>query len=84
MKTCPNCHSEIPDEAVFCPVCGTAVETIPAPLPRPDAAYSSTGSYAPPAPVDDPYDHTKCIRTDEECIAETNRLAEQLSKMEVS
>ncbi len=59
MKTCPNCHSEIPDEAVFCPVCGTAVETIPAPLPRPDAAYSSTGSYAPPAPVDDPYDHTK-------------------------
>ena len=32
----------------------------------------------------DPYDYTKCIRTDEERIAETNRLAEQLAKMEVS
>ena len=31
----------------------------------------------------DPYDYEKCIRTDEECIAETNRLAEQLAKMEV-
>lgn len=59
MKTCPNCHSEMPDEAVFCPVCGTTVETIPAPLPRPDAAYANPGSYAPPAPVEDPYDHTK-------------------------
>ena len=31
----------------------------------------------------DPYDYERCIRTDEECIAETNRLAEQLAKMEV-
>jgi len=29
----------------------------------------------------DEYDHTRCIRTDDECIAETNRLAEQLAKM---
>ena len=28
-----------------------------------------------------PYDHTLCIRTDWECVAETNRLAEQLAKM---
>lgn len=28
----------------------------------------------------DPLDYSKCIRTDEECIAETNRLAEQLAK----
>lgn len=31
----------------------------------------------------DPYDYTRCIRTDEECVAETNRLAEQLAEMEV-
>ena len=29
-------------------------------------------------------DHEKCLRTDEECIAETNRLAEQLAKMMVN
>lgn len=27
------------------------------------------------------HDHRKCIRTDDECIAETNHLAEQLAKM---
>lgn len=32
----------------------------------------------------DPLDYMQCIRTDDECIAETNRLAEQLAKMEVS
>lgn len=32
----------------------------------------------------DPLDLSRCIRTEEECIAETNRLAEQLAKMEVS
>lgn len=31
----------------------------------------------------DPYDYERCIRTDDECVAETNRLAEQLAKMEV-
>ena len=29
----------------------------------------------------DPLDHTKCVRTDKECELETNRLAEQISKM---
>ena len=29
----------------------------------------------------DEFDLTRCIRTDEECIAETNRLAEQLAKI---
>ena len=29
----------------------------------------------------DEFDYTRCIRTDEECIAETNNLAEQLAKI---
>ncbi|MCR5735744.1 MAG: zinc-ribbon domain-containing protein [Lachnospiraceae bacterium] len=26
MKTCPNCHTEVDDSNVFCPVCGTNID----------------------------------------------------------
>lgn len=59
MKMCPNCHGQINDDAVFCPICGTAVDAIPTLPPRPDATYSRPPEYAPPVPAFDPYDHTK-------------------------
>jgi len=43
MKHCPNCNSEIPDEAKFCPNCGSI---------QPDYAQSQGGA---PYPGRDPY-----------------------------
>lgn len=59
MKTCPNCHGQITDEASFCPICGTAVETIPQLASQPEPAYTQPPEYFPPVPEFDPYDHTK-------------------------
>lgn len=56
MKTCPNCRSEVRDDAAFCPVCGTTLESIPT-LPRPEQTYTPP-VYTPPVPMFDPYDHT--------------------------
>lgn len=59
MKTCPNCRCQINDDAVFCPVCGTTVDTVP----HFSTQYQPPQSeqpvvYTPPEPVFDPYDHT--------------------------
>ncbi len=59
MKQCPNCHSQVNDTAQFCPVCGTALDTIPTPPPYTDSTYTQQPQYAPPVPAYDPYDHTK-------------------------
>lgn len=57
MKNCPNCHAETTDDAVYCPVCGTALNTfIP---PRPEQSFEEPPVYIPPVPEFDPYDHTK-------------------------
>lgn len=34
-QTCPSCRMSIPDEAVFCPHCGTKLKEVPASPPRP-------------------------------------------------
>ena len=54
MKFCSNCGSQIADDAVFCPFCGsnTAVPGNGAP------ANNGSTVYAPPVPYFDPYDHT--------------------------
>jgi len=49
MKHCPNCNSEIPDEAKFCPNCGSI---------QPDYAQNQGGAQYPgdaPYPGPDPY-----------------------------
>ncbi len=48
MKICPNCQTQLGDDAVFCASCGAQVsENVP-----PNARYAY-------APAYDPYDHTK-------------------------
>ena len=53
MKTCPNCETQLSENAVFCSNCGTAVGT------------PSGGAYTPPAPMYDPYDHTSEFEADD-------------------
>lgn len=67
MKMCPNCRNQIHDEAVYCPICGTAIGAAPqfhsqqAPQSVPEYNTNSSQSpvYAPPIPYVDPYDHTE-------------------------
>ena len=67
MKMCPNCRNQINDEAVFCPICGTAIgvepQFQPQETPRPIYEYSTESqpapAFTPPVPYVDPYDHTK-------------------------
>lgn len=50
MKTCPNCNSQIDDNAAFCTNCGAQLAAPAQPqYNAPQPAY---------APVYDPYDHT--------------------------
>jgi uncharacterized membrane protein len=65
MKHCPNCRNQIPEEAAFCPVCGTAINafhSFPEPYPPQSAAPTlptySQPVYTPPVPKINPYDHT--------------------------
>ena len=62
MKMCPNCRNQIPDEAVYCPICGTGVGTGPQFAPQqssvPDTGYTEPPVYAAVVPYVDPYDHT--------------------------
>ena len=65
MKQCPNCRNQIPDDASFCPVCGTSINgfhSFPEPYP-PQGAQANTPvytvpAYAPPVLKINPYDHT--------------------------
>lgn len=66
MITCPNCRNQIPDEAVYCPVCGTGVGAVPQftaqQFPAPTASDNANDTHPPvytsPVPYVDPYDHT--------------------------
>lgn len=53
MKFCPNCRSQLGDEATFCPMCGVQLPA-GAPQPQQAPAYQQAPQYAPYAP----YDHT--------------------------
>lgn len=63
MKQCPNCRNAVKDDAVFCPVCGTAIDAVPGYMSNffqteaQDAPEPPV--YVPPLPVVDPYDHTE-------------------------
>lgn len=63
MKICPNCRTQVSDDAIFCPVCGTAMDSMsnfhtanqpPHVEPNPVPVFT-------PAP--DPFDHTADFRT---------------------
>ena len=65
MKECPNCRNQIPDDAAFCPVCGTAINafhSFPEPYP-PQQPISPPPVYTPPVPKINPYDHTSKFYT---------------------
>ncbi len=66
MKTCPNCRNQILDEAVYCPICGSAMDAVPQyqqPHTQPNPPYNPTYTQPPvpaaPIPYVDPFDHTK-------------------------
>lgn len=61
MKNCPNCHNMAKDEALFCPVCGTMLDTIPQPDPdyfKPEISPIPTSVSMPVIPVRNEHDHT--------------------------
>ena len=66
MKMCPNCRNQITDEAVYCPICGTAIgaapqftmQQMPSPPKDYNSAYAQPPVYTAPVPYVDPYDHT--------------------------
>lgn len=65
MKMCPNCRNQINDEAVYCPICGSAVGAAPQyqqRAPQFEPPYNTTYTQPPvptaPVPYVDPYDHT--------------------------
>lgn len=58
MKTCPNCHAQLDDNAIFCTACGTQFGAVP---PQQNAIPPQQNAVPPQpafAPAYDPYDHT--------------------------
>ena len=61
MKMCHNCRNQIADEAVYCPVCGSAVDAAPGYVqqnPPFNTTYSPTPVTVASVPYVNPYDHT--------------------------
>lgn len=59
MRTCHNCHAPLEDDALYCPVCGTAVAAF---IPANPTYSEPVPEFVPPtpqAPIPDPYDHTE-------------------------
>lgn len=65
MKQCPNCRNQIPEEAAFCPVCGTAINAFHS-FPEPYPPQQNTQAppvytapvYTPPVVKISPWDHS--------------------------
>lgn len=58
MKTCPKCHAELADNAMFCTNCGTQLASSDSNQQPKEPNYNA---YQPPyagTPIYDPYDHT--------------------------
>lgn len=56
MKTCPNCHAQLDDNAIFCTACGTQFgANQQGAVPPQQNAVPPQGAYVPPY---NPYDHT--------------------------
>ena len=62
MKTCPQCHAGLADDAAFCTNCGTPLNAAPQPeqniQPYQQPAQQQIPPAAPAAPAVSPYDHT--------------------------
>ncbi|MBY9001042.1 MAG: zinc ribbon domain-containing protein [Candidatus Heimdallarchaeota archaeon] len=51
-KKCPICYSILPNEVVFCPVCGTELQTIVDEVPiEPESPFDDGSSYSPTRPM---------------------------------
>ena len=48
MKQCPNCGTQLPDEAKFCSSCGTAIEAAMPPVPPPIPPDTQSSRQAQP------------------------------------
>ncbi len=62
MKTCPNCHAQLDDNAIFCTACGTQFGAVPPQqnaIPPQQNAIPPQQNAVPPqpafAPAYDPY-----------------------------
>lgn len=56
MKTCPNCHAQLDDNAIFCTACGTQFgANQQGAVPPQQNAVPPQAAYVPPY---NPYDHT--------------------------
>ena len=51
---CLKCGAQLPDDARFCPVCGTPVEQVPAPRRLEDPIEPLAGGAVPPVPLAPP------------------------------
>lgn len=69
MKPCPNCRCQVNEDASFCPVCGTTLDTVPILPNHHEQIPSDPPVYLPPEPVFDSYDHTEEFNAED--IAET-------------
>lgn len=53
MKYCPNCNTQLSDDAKFCSKCGASIQ--PAPAPSPEAAVPEMDSVVPPIITDETF-----------------------------
>jgi len=61
MKNCPNCHNQAKDDALFCPVCGTALDAYNQPDPdyfHREPVQMQMPSYTPAITETVSYDHS--------------------------